>query len=376
MRWYTKILVVLGITGTLGASVPIIPQNMYLVASYQGPYDAQFQVAQYCEYASSTSPCTLVEKQIELGRDPFPDDDGNGLVSWSKFMDRNGNEVLVQIPDEQYARMGQKTGTHDGKTYGFTANPKAKEYMTLGESLTQHALAAISFDNASGTRDNSGAVTSMTYSHTVTGSDLVIVGVQSILPSDGGGQTMTSMTYNGDALTEVDEQTVSDGSTRARMAIYVRTNPDTGTNNMVTAISATVDGTQQYAAHSMTYTGAAQSGQPDSNGFNSASNDATDPYTVSTTVVAENSWLVGAFVGNQGDFPAGVGGTGTVQRQDDQFNQVAVDSDGTVGTGSQTLEWDRSNPPSSASEHVAMVVSIAPLVAAAAVDSTTFEILP
>lgn len=349
--------------------------------------------------------------------------EGNGIISWAEFEDAQGRVAYMQISDEQYARMGLPTG----ESTGFNANPKKDGYtfkvakqgrhdaqfgneeyserissssmetrllsrpkdpgrpifndiddwVTPLEAITPEASAAIAFDAAAGSSDNGGVVTSLTFAHTVAGTDRLIVGVQSILPTDGSTVTMTSMVYNGDALTEVDEVSVSDGSTRARMAIYVLANPDTGTNNMVATVSGAVDGTKQFAASSMSYTGANQTGQPDSNGSQSGANDGTDPYVVTTTVVVGDSWLVGGFVGNQGDFPAGVGGTGTVQRDADRFNQVVADSDGVRAAGSQNLQWDRSGSGDANSESVALVISIDPaaVAAGATFDDTTFEII-
>lgn len=216
---------------------------------------------------------------------------------------------------------------------------------------------AIAFDAAGGAKDNSGGVTSLTFAHTTSaGSDrLMVVTAGSNTTSV---PTVDDVKYNGDQLIEVDEKFEG---TNVRLALWYMVAPDSGTNNVVVTWSGTGTGAgQQLNAVSQTYTGASQTGQPDSNGFDIFSNE--DPFAVSTTVVASNCWLAGAFQGSTGEIAAGSPVAPTVQRGVDQFNQVGVDTNGVVGTGAQTINWDAANPDTG----VGLVISIAPAGGAAA----------
>lgn len=345
-----RALTSIGLTILLGGTVPVVPEEMKLLYSAQGTASAQLRTETYCEQVSSSSPCVWVEKAAV--EKPLLDDDGNGLVSWSVFADRNGNKVIVQIPDEQYARMGMKTDAVKGG--GFVANPKESEYITLFESLNQKADAAIAFDAASGAADNGGVVTSLTFSHTVTGSDTFLVVTAG--SNTTSNPTVNSVTYNGVAMTEVDERLNS----TVRLSLSYLIAPTTGANNVVVTWSGAGTGAgQQLNAISASYTGAKQTGQPDSNGFATFTNATV--LAISTTVVAENSWLSGTLNGNAGEM---INGTGPeTQRGVDRFNQVAIDTNGVVGTGAQTLDWDDGWTVNDTG--VGLVISIAPAVAAA-----------
>ena len=89
------------------------------------------------------------------------------------------------------------------------------------------------------------------------------------------------------------------------------------------------------------YTGASASGQPDSsNGFTGLTSPAS--WSVSTTVVASNSWLM-YFGRSKLDYQVNAG-TGTTFRAQNSGGLQAgwFDSNGTVGTGSQSLNFTQS----------------------------------
>jgi hypothetical protein len=110
------------------------------------------------------------------------------------------------------------------------------------------------------------------------------------------------------------------------------------------------------------YSGAKQTGVPDSHnklGVTAAT------ITVSTTVVLPNSWLVMATSDNTGTI---TGGTGTTVRAEDSSRGGGiVDSNGSVGSGSQSLIVNSSG----ASAMTGVIASFAP-VASATVKSGFF----
>ena len=219
---------------------------------------------------------------------------------------------------------------------------------------------AIAFDAAAGAKDGSAVVTSLTFAHTCTGSDRILVVTAGT--NSTTSPTVDAVTYNGVSATEVNEQ--SNGA--LRLALWYLIAPATGANNVVVTWSGVATGLgQQLNAISVSYTGAKQTGQPDSNGsqtFSSATSVA-----VSTTVVASDCWLSGSLQGSAGEM---INGTGPeTQRGVDQFNQIAIDTNGTVGTGAQTLDWTWS----SADTGLGLVMSIAPVAAAGPANVKTWD---
>lgn len=126
----------------------------------------------------------------------------------------------------------------------------------------------------------SASGSSLTWSHTCTGASLIIiVGVL----TDG---TITGVTYNGVSLSLIGSANVS-GAPSYNNYLYRLVAPATGAHNVVvsTSASATIAGV------SASYTGVAQTGQPD----NSATETAVSPggnYSKALTPVADNCWIV------------------------------------------------------------------------------------
>lgn len=130
--------------------------------------------------------------------------------------------------------------------------------------------------------------------------------------------------------------------------LYYLIAPATGANNVVVSAS----GSYGIFCISSSYTGALQSGQPDSSG--TLASDSTTSLAVATTVVASNCWLVGQIVG------LGTLSAGSI-RGSPGNNTHLGDSNTTVGTGSQNLTWT-----GAASRAVGVTASIAPAAVVAA----------
>lgn len=163
----------------------------------------------------------------------------------------------------------------------------------------------------------------LTFSHTCNGSNRILfVGA-------AGGNTgvaiddITGATYAGVSMTLISKTFVL--ADRYRYLFYLVA-PATGANNVV--ISSSTSGF--IAGNSLSYTGANQSGQPDSFAVNQAT---AASLTVITSVVASNCWMV-MVAGVGGASPAASTGSTLVGTQQ---NVTWFDTNGIVGTGSQSM---------------------------------------
>ncbi len=170
-----------------------------------------------------------------------------------------------------------------------------------------------------------GSGTSLTWSHTCTGSDLVLfVGVIANDTTD----LVTGVTYNGVAMTLVGKE---NATTDRWTSLYVLAGPATGTHSVVVSTSSAC----YITGLSTSYTGGHQTTPIDSH-VEAVAGSASS-LTATTTVVASGCWLVGMGRSNISPVDAG---TGTTERaQETDFNSGGLcDSNGTVGTGSQSLQ--------------------------------------
>ena len=202
---------------------------------------------------------------------------------------------------------------------------------------------ALAFDAASGSTELSGLATTLTYAHTCTGNNLILlVGVMIATASD----KVSGVTYAGTAMTLINKVTV----TGHYSYLFYLLNPATGANNVV----VTVTSAESMWSSAESLTGALQSGQPDSQ----ATGTGTTSVTLSTTVVLANCWLVSTAESHAANLAAS---TGTTSRnlQNSTYGEGIGDSNGTVGTGAQTMAWTGSDPMAG------VIASIAPFTVAA-----------
>lgn len=188
-------------------------------------------------------------------------------------------------------------------------------------------LFAIALDVADNMSSQSQA-NSMTIAHTCTGSNLILF-VESA--TSANTNDITGMTYNSAAMSFVDTGLQNiDSST---VTLYLKTGPSTGTNNAVISSSTA----HIFRAAAASYTGAKQTSQPDSHAGTNGTVSGGATVNTSTTVVASNCWLY-AITSNDQAEPTAVGTT--VRRGTSSGGGWGVfDSNGTVGTGSQAIQW-------------------------------------
>jgi len=180
---------------------------------------------------------------------------------------------------------------------------------------------AIAFDSSTIGGNN---VTS--YSHTCTGSDRIL-----FVSVANRNFNTSSVTYNGVPLTLIGSQLNCQG--HAGLQLWYLINPASGANNIV------LNG-GEFNSVAASYTGVAQTGAIDSTAQGS---DADTSTTVSTTVVASNCWLVGAgwCFGTSPSTNKTLRGSGTFYYNNE--TAFLIDSNGPVGTGLQSAQFNGSN---------------------------------
>lgn len=166
----------------------------------------------------------------------------------------------------------------------------------------------------------------LTFAHTCTGTNRILF-VNTITDTD----TVTGVTYGGVAMTLIAKSTYP-GAGRKGTSLFYLIAPTSGTNNIViTASSGSVGGA------GISYTGAKQTGQPDSSNTKAqGSSEAT--MAIATTVVASNCWEIATSCDNQGS--GGTGLNGAVVKQTSGQGMIFGDSNAIVSTGSQTITFD------------------------------------
>lgn len=169
-----------------------------------------------------------------------------------------------------------------------------------------------------------------TFNHTVTGSNPILF--VATFGNAGGADTVTGVTYNGVAMTRVNG--VSNGAARFS-TMWMLPGCATGTNTV--ALSASVgDG----GAVAVSYTGAAQSGQPDANKTGAV---LAASFDVSNSTVADNCWVV--LGGRAEDSPGNITAhAGSTMRVNSSGGLPFVDSNAAITpAGTKSLGWSSSN---------------------------------
>lgn len=182
---------------------------------------------------------------------------------------------------------------------------------------------AIAFDSSALLNISNPGSSSATWSHTCTGSSLVLfVGVLMVRISTN---SIPTATYNGVSMTQISNTVTVSPSGLGDMYMFYLANPATGSNNVVVSYLST--GILGVNGVSLSYTGASQTGIPDSS--NSGNGSGTS-FSVSTTVVASNCWVVAML----SDSSANIIATAPFVLRNGNGEVEIGDSNGTVSTGS------------------------------------------
>lgn len=206
---------------------------------------------------------------------------------------------------------------------------------------------ALAFDAAS------NGTNSATLNHTCTGTNLVlIVGVI----GDITGDNLTGVTYAGVALTYITKLKATNDRWNY---LYGLINPATGENLIA------VSGLTYRQISGVSYTGCSQAAQPDSIGTAHQWAGAETSITLTTTVVAANSWMVGTMYA-----PGGYAGSGgsAIRVATDRGAIVFFDSNAALAAGSQSI-----TATFTSNVCLGLIVSIAPVAAAGPANLKTWN---
>lgn len=209
---------------------------------------------------------------------------------------------------------------------------------------------AIALDSTSAPTNGAGS-SSLNRSHTCSGSDRILwVGVAT---ASGASVPVTGVTYNSVAMTKV---TSIVPQSNWDLSLWYLAAPATGTNT----ITATCGSAPAHAFRIMSasYTGASQTGIPDSS--NSATG-VTTSRTVSTTTVADNCWVVGLGMTGASAIVPSTGMTTRSETDSASSSTVLADSNGPkTPAGSYSMTFTTANDSTGL-----IVASFAPATAAA-----------
>lgn len=141
------------------------------------------------------------------------------------------------------------------------------------------AWAAIAFDAASsGGTSSSG--TGWTWSHTVTGTNTILL----VQLNQNTDDHVSGVTYNSVAMTKLTG--VNFGVNPSNVSVWYLINPSTGANT----ISVSTNQDRSMVGSSVSYTGVSQTGFPDASG--SANANGVTTITATLTTVADNAWVI------------------------------------------------------------------------------------
>lgn len=186
---------------------------------------------------------------------------------------------------------------------------------------------AIAFDSAVETL-YAGTSSPFSWNHTCTGSDLVLLASF----SSNSSTTITSVTYNSVAMTQIGSSTAFGTNL---IWLYYLVAPSTGTNSVTITFNG---GTGQIVyTGSASYTGCKQdSGVIDSSAL---STDGTSPFDATLTSTADNCWHTGFWV-SQGALSDTAGTATTERAQTPGDNAAWGDNNGAITpAGSNTIQW-------------------------------------
>lgn len=183
----------------------------------------------------------------------------------------------------------------------------------------------LNFDAASGGTQLAG--TSLTYSQTCTGSNLILfvgVGVES------ASDIVTGVTYNGVAMTRVPTNGFQTGNGESAYLYYL-INPPTGAHNVVVSTNTSTD----IRSSSASYVGSRQINQPDASNKNTLAG-TPGSITTSVTTTVDNCWLVSYCQSNSGALSAG---TGTTSRNASATQSIGDSNGAKSPAGAYSMQW-------------------------------------
>lgn len=204
---------------------------------------------------------------------------------------------------------GEILDDYDLSSCGYRARDSALSWVIRRSVYGVVATTGIAFDAAS----NSGyqaAASTYNWSHTCTGSDRFLSVDVSLLSA---GSTVTSITYNGVAMSLIRAQTTV--TSFGRVESWGLAAPASGANSIIVTLSGSIAS----AGCAVSYTGVNQYTPTEAANSAQATNVGAADATVTVTPVADNCWIHGAVASDDASVTAnqttrnnvtGVGGSG------------------------------------------------------------------
>jgi len=212
-------------TGTLlvgGGTIEMVPQQVS--AEAWGQYRVADYVHSWSETIDTGTSSVVVEhiNNVEL----FPDDNGDGIISYSVGKDKKGKYVSSQITEAEYAKLGGIDGAK------HNTDTPVKYQITVSEAIIEGLMPETA--EAAVAQDSSNKYTacvtgtSCTYSFTNTAGNFVVNSSISYSTNPG---TVT-MTYAGVSMTQAGSNQSGGGA--YGYTFYTTSAAATGANNLVT----------------------------------------------------------------------------------------------------------------------------------------------
>lgn len=225
-------------------------------------------------------------------------------------------------------------------------------------------MIAFDYKNKGGATDITNA-NPLTIAHTCTGSDLLLLVGGEIKNISAAGM---SATYNSVAMNLIYED---NGNGNVSAFLFWLIAPATGTHNVVIT-PGNVNSTEVYAG-TVSYTGVLQTGFPDSQNVKQGSYGNPDgTFSIATTVVASNCWISGVAASHYGY--SMTCGSNLLETASSTNGYGTGDSNGTVGTGSQSIAFN--NGFGGNKDWAGVLVSFAPAIEPSVSPSLSPSISP
>lgn len=196
---------------------------------------------------------------------------------------------------------------------------------------------AIAYDTSAGLYTTASDTSTVNLAASASGSIAVI------LCTNGNGAALSGVTVDGVAATLISSNNFA-GTGYFSSWYYL--NPPT---SAVDYVATATDATDDVEICVLIYSGAKQSGQPDS----TANANGSPSVTISTTTVADNSWLASVSRNTSSGPPAA--GTGTTSRRALSLSNYGDSAGAKTPAGSHSMQWTAGSGTT-----YAMIVSIAP----------------
>jgi hypothetical protein len=212
------------------------------------------------------------------------------------------------------------------------ARSVALSLLLIGAAHAQIALDATS--NAT-----PAAASSLTWSHTVSGSNRLLH--VSVAARDGGGTNndATGVTYNGVALTKVRDDSSNFGTYRS--SVWRLVAPATGANNIVVTFAGTVGIVAQ--ASGVSLTGVDQTTPDAGNNGASDGNSTITSISASVTTTADNAWIIDVIKKGGDDIPADNGSQVAIYNVEDTGHYGVSRLGPITPAGATSVGWTWTN---------------------------------